>query len=103
MSHTLFLVDAGEKRLEQFEVWEPETTIEDEAKPAMKHSALQCPRSPAPERVTAGIRHHLRAMRLGLLSSDEIVDQLLATAATLMCCSSGIVSASFAAFSGAAP
>ena len=40
MSHTLFLVEADEKRLEQFEEWEPETAIEDEAKPAVKHSAL---------------------------------------------------------------
>ena len=43
MSHTLFLVDADEKQLEQFTVWEPETTIEDEAKPAVKHSAILPP------------------------------------------------------------
>ena len=40
VSHTLFLVDADEKQLEPFEVFEPETTIEDEPKPAVKHGAL---------------------------------------------------------------
>ena len=41
VSHTLFLVDADEKQLEPFEVFEPETAIEDEPKPAVKHGALR--------------------------------------------------------------
>ena len=40
MSHTLFLVEADEKQLEPFEIFEPETTIEDEPKPTVKHGAL---------------------------------------------------------------
>ena len=40
VSHTLFLVDADEKQLEPFEVFEPETTIEDEPKPTVKHGTL---------------------------------------------------------------
>ena len=36
MSHTLFLVDPEVKQLEPLKVWEPETEIEEEAKPAAK-------------------------------------------------------------------
>ena len=40
VSHTLFLVEADEKQLEPFEIFEPETTIEDEPKPTVKHGTL---------------------------------------------------------------
>ncbi len=40
VSHTLFLVDADEKQLEPFQIFEPETTIEDEPKPTVKHGTL---------------------------------------------------------------